>query len=123
MYNITNGMPLNEVIGKLLIGVIDPDCVLQNPTPTCEAISAISIVSVTTTTITISWPLVSPAISYVVNWRAGSSGAFTASSSISDTTSQYTITGLVTGTIYQLYITTACSTGACDSLVVSLSTL
>ena len=123
LYNITNGMPLNEVIGKLLLAVVSPGCVLQDPLPDAEGVCFITVDGVTTTTISISWPLVAPALTYTVYHRVLNTGLFVASSALSSTTSSYTLTGLTTGTVYEIYITAIAATNQCDSLVFEISTL
>ncbi len=123
-YNIFTGDPLNLVLGKLLTAIVNPSCILQDgsPAPTCEAVALVSVVSVNSTSIKISWPLVTPGLGYIVSWGTIFSGPFTQSSTLSSSTDNYTITGLTPGTAYYIYVTTNCSSTTCDSLIIGIST-
>ncbi len=125
IFGITNGMPLNNIIGKILIGIIDPACVLTDgsPPPTCEAVNYIHVIKVTSTTITIGWNLSIYATGYTVTYEVTGSGSPVSLTPVSSTTSQQVIINLLPGTSYDIHVDTNCSSSTCSSLVIRLSTL
>ncbi len=74
--------------------------------PTCSAPTGLSATDVTPNSETLNWNAVSGAISYNVQYRAGTTGAWTV---ITVTLTSTTITGLSPNTFYQFQVQTVCS--------------
>lgn len=123
--NIIPGMTLNQVIQALSLFVSDPDCIT-----TTSHSPFVQVVTTTTTTITIGWALVAGAEFYVVSYLddTQSPAVWVDSSQLSATTSQYVITGLECGTIYNIKVSALFDSPddpppQCDSLIICVTTL
>ena len=113
------------------------DCIRHDPVPVpVPGQSSMRQVSVTATTISLSWSVPSGSVmtSYEVKWQqsssaAGSSGPSTraedsmgTSDEISDGSTSYTIEGLESGIFYSITVRVTNAAGSTDSSPVNIST-
>ena len=85
----------------------------------CGAPTSLASSSITSTSAAVSWPAVSGASSYNLQWKASSSSTWTTVSGI--TMTPVNLTGLSAGTTYQFQVQTVCTAGGTSSYSATMS--
>jgi hypothetical protein len=76
----------------------------------CTAPTALSVSSITTSSATLGWGIVSSANSYTLQWKASTATSYTTVTGL--TTNSYALTGLATSTKYYFQVLSVCASGS-----------
>jgi len=115
------GMSLMEFLQRSAIQSVDPSCIDQGSA--CQSSTYIYPINKTTTTILLGWYPSATAVSYQVEYKEESSGTwilFPVQSAANPT--QLMISGLITGTTYNIRVNATCGVGNCYSAIITVKT-
>lgn len=118
-FDINPGDRMDEVMQKLMLGILTPACV--DPLNTCTSVLNVRSGTITDTSIIVAWDaLASAPTSYDLEYATSLGGVYTTFSSNLLLTG--TITGLTPDTDYFIRVTSVCAVGSCASLVIKVRT-
>jgi len=117
---INTGDRLNSIIQKLILLATNPGCVTGG---TCASVNTLSIISITNTSITPGWALVTDVLTYQVEYKLASSGVWILRPLLGPTATTDTITGLIPNEEYHIRVNATCTVGNCYSVTLLVETL
>lgn len=116
--NIYKGDRLTTVVQKLLQAIVNPGCAF--PTSPCVGATGFGSTAVTSSTISLAWDAVLGATSYFVEYKLTSSPTWVANPTT--TSLSNVIGGLSPNSDYHVRVNSTCSSGTCNSLVLTITT-
>lgn len=119
--NINKGDRFTQIIQKLALFAIMPDC-FETGTG-CVSVTNLHSASITTTTVALEWTLQGTPDNVQLEYKKATEVIWTQSALLANTTTGLTLSNLDTDTLYHIRVGSICSAETCYSLTIEIQTL